>query len=55
MNELLQPKEKKVNVHHHTFIGTFVLSKGKFLYHVISIRKGKYAYLDLVYFGLAYI
>ena len=37
------------------FIGAFILSKGKHLYQVIGIWKGKYAYLSLVYFGLAYI
>ena len=33
----------------------FALCKGKYFYQIIGIWKGKYAYLNLVYFGFAYI
>jgi hypothetical protein len=53
---LLQPKEKMTNV---SLMGIslldFVLRKGNYFYQVIGIWKGKYAYLNLVYFDLAYI
>ena len=56
IDELLQPKEKMTNV---SLMGIslldFVLRKGNYFYQVIGIWKGKYAYLNLVYFDLAYI
>ena len=56
IDELLQPKEKMTNV---SLMGIslldFVLRKGKHFHQVIGIWKGKYAYLNLVYFDLAYI
>ena len=56
IDELLQPKEKMTNL---SLMGislwSFVLLKGSYFYQVIGIWEGKYAYLNLVYFDLAYI
>ena len=56
IDELLQPKEKMSKVYLQiTFAGIFIIRKGKHFHQVIGIWKGKYAYLNLVYFDLAYI
>lgn len=57
MDELVQPKEKGTNLSFlvHIVIENFVLGKGNDFHKAIGIWKGKYAYLNLVYFSLAYI
>lgn len=57
MDELLQPKEKGTNLSFlvHIVIENFVLGKGTDFHKATGIWKGKYAYLNLVYFSLAYI
>ena len=45
-----QPRPKK-----YFAIGVFGPCKVNYFYQVIGTWKGKYAYLNLVYFGLAYI
>ena len=55
MNYCSQKRKWQVWSLPHIFFETCVLRKGSHFYKIIGIWKGKYAYLNIVYFYLAYI